>query len=43
MWIQVGWVDVVRVASTHSEQVSPTKGYGMRQLSIHFHLSALNG
>lgn len=40
---QFGWVEVFRVASTHSEQASPTKGYGMRQLSIHFHLSALNG
>lgn len=42
-WAQVGWVDVVRVARTHTEQVSPTRGYGMRQLSIHFQPSALNG
>lgn len=42
-WARVGWVDMVRVASMHTEQVCPTKGYGMRQLPIHFHLSALNG
>lgn len=42
-WAQVGWVEVFGVASTHGEQASPTKGYGMRQLSVHFHLSALNG
>lgn len=27
-------------AGRRIEQVSPTKGYGMRQLPVHFHLSA---
>lgn len=30
----------IAAAGVHIEQVSPTKGYGMRQLPVHFHLSA---